>query len=79
MPVCSKGSTETGEVSKSKVKKLEVPAGTALAYTVRELLVSTVDGQFRVVLDTSCHGGFVFSLDADVDDVDGPSSGECFP
>ncbi|XP_025094681.1 gasdermin-E-like isoform X2 [Pomacea canaliculata] len=68
------GSTETGEVSKSKVKKLEVPAGTALAYTVRELLVSTVDGQFRVVLDTSCHGGFVFSLDADVDDVDGPSS-----
>lgn len=74
MPLCSKGSTETGEVSKSKVKKLEVPAGTALAYTVRELLVSTVDGQFRVVLDTSCHGGFVFSLDADVDDVDGPSS-----
>ncbi|KAK7483795.1 hypothetical protein BaRGS_00025011 [Batillaria attramentaria] len=67
-----KEADEEGSVMESRSKTLELPAGTALAYTVYELQVQSKDGQFTLILDRSKRGGFVSSLSVDLDELDGP-------
>lgn len=64
---------ENVTASEKKTKSLEMPAGTALAYSVHELLVYTSDSQFSIALDPSTRGGFVFDISTDGDEEDGPS------
>nr|KAG5697169.1 hypothetical protein BaRGS_002178 [Batillaria attramentaria] len=73
-----KEADEEGSVMESRSKTLELPAGTALAYTVYELQVQSKDGQFTLILDRSKRGGFVSSLSVDLDELDGPPPSGAF-
>ncbi|XP_041361136.1 pejvakin-like isoform X2 [Gigantopelta aegis] len=69
------GGEATGEADDDKSRSITLVKGTALAFTMLHLLISTEDGSFKVILNHgSTKGGFTPQRITELDDVDGLSS-----
>ena len=73
---CWQGKVEVGAgVEVTSKQTLGISADTPLAYSMHELRVDKETGQFKIVVDPGCHGGFVTNLFHDTVDF-GVKSGE---